>query len=176
MPSGGARVGSGRKKKTEAERWLAGNPSGSSEVVRAKPRRLSVRLVAVPEGLPEAQAEVWNRLAPQACQQRTLTAQTMAAFELLCKQVVMERLMFDQIMRDGLTGDKVTLQMDEKGGGLQSVEKKAHTLLSQHRGMMQRVEAGYLRFRLSPMGKELDIPEDGPADAFAEFDEPGVVQ
>lgn len=121
--------------------------------------------------MPEAQRAVWADLAPQAVQQKTLTPQTVQAFALLCKQIVMERLMFEEITNDGLIGTKVTLQMDEKGGGLQSVEKKAHALLSQHRQMMQRVETGLQRFRLSPMGKELTLPEP-PADPFSEFDEP----
>ena len=175
MPRGGARPGSGRKKKTEHAIWVAGNASKLAEVPKERPKSKPFQLMPAPAHLPEAQAAVWNDLAPQACQQRTLNTQTMAAFELLCKQIVLERMMFDQILADGLTGNKVTLQMDASGGGLQSVEKKAHTLLAQHRGMMQRVEAGMVRFRLSPMGKELDVPDEGPKDEWAEFDS-GPVQ
>ena len=77
-------------------------------------------------------------------------------------------MMLAEILADGLTGTKVTLQMDEAGGGVHSVEKKAHTLLSQYRGMMQRVEAGFTRFRLAPMAKEIVVAEKA-VDPFEEF-------
>src|SRR4051794_23364702 len=148
--SGGARVGAGRKAKTQAQKWLGGNAGkrGSS----AKPKTVDVALIAPPADLPDDQAAIWNELGPHACAARTLTEGTAAAFRDLCEAIVLKRMMFAAILKDGLTHAKVTLQMDESGGGLQAVEQKAHTLLAQHRGMMQRVEAGLLRFRLSPMG------------------------
>ena len=98
----------------------------------------------------------------------------MAAFRQLCSAMSLMRAMEAEIEADGLTGTKVTLQMDEKGGGLQSVEKKAHTLLSKLTTMMQRVDAGMVRFGLAPVGKPLidDSPEDAPEDPFAKFDTP----
>lgn len=173
MPRGGARVGAGRPRKSDGQRWLDGNAGKRAEervLERPKAAQVAVRLLPAPADLFEAQVAVWNDLAPQACQAGTLVPQTAAAFALLCKQIVLERRMFDEINADGLTMTKVTLQMDEKGGGLQSVEKKAHSLLTQHRGMMQRVEAGFQRFKLSPMGKPMEQPEEKPADPFAEFD------
>lgn len=171
--SGGTRVGAGRKPKSQEEKWLGGDAGKRGDGKRKPQAPPPVTLIAAPADLPEAQAVVWNTLAPHACAQRTLTAQTAAAFALLCKQIVLEQLMFQEITTDGLTGTKVTLQMDEKGGGLQSVEKKAHTLLAQHRQMMQRVEAGMLRFRLSPIGKEM-TPAEQPKDEWDEFETPTV--
>jgi hypothetical protein len=148
MPSGGARPGSGRKKKTESERWLAGNPSGSSEVQREKPQPLPVRLLPAPDGLTADEVKVWNRLAPHAAAARTLVPGTADAFVELCRAMVLER--------------ELALDADERGG-------------PSHRGVMQRVEVWMLRFKLSPMGKALEVPEETPADPFAEFDG-GVVQ
>jgi len=124
--------------------------------------------VNTPQDLPDAYKQVWDDLAPHALEARTLTAGTAAAFRDLCEAIVLKRMMLAEILADGLTGTKVTVQMDESGGGLQSVEKKAHTLLSQYRGMMQRVEAGFTRFRLAPMGKEI-VVEQKAVDPFEEF-------
>ncbi len=74
---------------------------------------------------------------------------------------------------DGLMTTKVSLQMDESGGGMQSVEPRAHDLLTKCMTMMQRVDQGMLRFRLSPMGKELVVTE-APVDPFDEFDKETV--
>ena len=149
MPRGGARPGSGRKKLTEAERWLGGNAGRLTDIPREKPKPLPVRLMPAPDGLLPDEVKVWNQLAPHACAARTLTPGTADAFVALCRAMVLER--------------ELAVNTDERGG-------------PSHRGLMQRVEVWMLRFRLSPMGKELDIPEDGLKDAFAEFDEPGGVQ
>ena len=73
---------------------------------------------------------------------RTLTPATAAAFELLCRQILLER--------------KLNRSPDRGG--------------SAHRGMMQRVEAGLSRFRLAPTGKPAPAPK--PVDPFAEFATP----
>lgn len=143
MPRGGVRPGSGRKRKSDGERWLAGNASKLPEVDREKPRPLPVRLVGAPDGLSEAELVVWNRLAPHAAAARTLFAGTVDAFVELCRAMVLER--------------ELAVDPDKRGG-------------SSHRGVMQRVEVWMLRFRLSPMGRELDIPVEAPEDPFAMFD------
>jgi hypothetical protein len=170
MPKGGARVGSGPKPKDVVRKWLGGDAGKRGKASAARPPAVPLPLLPAPKGLCEAQVAVWNELAPHACAARTLTERTAPAFALLCKQVVLEQLMYRDIMADGLTGDKVTLQMDEQGGGLQSVEKKAHALLSQHRQMMQRVEGGFLRFRLSAAGKE-EVPVEASQDEWDEFED-----
>jgi hypothetical protein len=121
--------------------------------------------------MPEAHVVVWNELAPHACAERTLTPATAAAFRQLCGRIVLLDKIEAQIEADGIMADKVTLQMDETGGGLQSVEKKAHDLLTKCMTLMQRVDQGMLRFRLSPMGKELAQAEpDKAIDPIAEFE------
>lgn len=142
MPRGGARPGSGRKSKSDAERWLGGNASRLSEVSREKPKALPVRLVAAPDGLTGDEVAVWNRMAPHAAAARTLAPGTVDAFAMFCRAVVLER----ELARDA----------GQRGG-------------ASHRGVMQRVEAWMLRFSLSPMGKALEAAEEAPVDQFAEF-------
>lgn len=161
------RVGSGPKTKKAEERWLGGN--AGRRAPKAKPALAPLPVLEPPQGMTEAQIAVWQDLAPKAAAARTLTVETAPGFALLCKQIVLERMMFSELEKDGLTDTKVSLQMDESGGGVQAVEKKAHALLSQHRAMMQRVEAGLLRYRLSAMGKEL-LPIEDAKDEWSEFD------
>ncbi len=166
--SGGTRAGAGRKslggKLLSLHGGQARQPAQAAPIVSNEP----LPPVKQPENLPEAYQVLWNELAPHALAARTLTDGTAAAFRDLCEAIILKRMMLAEILADGLTGTKVTLQMDEAGGGVQSVEKKAHTLLSQYRGMMQRVEAGFTRFRLAPMGKEIVVAEKA-VDPFEEF-------
>jgi hypothetical protein len=129
--------------------------------------------VPMPADLPADQRQVWLELAPHAREARTLTLATAMAFRQLCSRIVLLRQMEAAIAADGLMGDKVSLQMDESGGGLQSVEKKAHDLLTKCMTLMQRVDQGMIRFRLSPIGKEM-VTAEPEADPFAEFDQETV--
>lgn len=168
--SGGARIGAGRKSNEEAARWLGGNAGKRGK--RAKRPESAGRtpeLIPVPSGMPEEQATVWNALAPHACGERTLVPATVQAFRDLCEAIVLKRRMLAQIERDGFTYLRVTID----GAGQEHTEARAHPLITQHRGLMQRVEAGMLRFRLSPMGKALE-PVEAPKDEWAEFDQPAV--
>jgi hypothetical protein len=167
--SGGLRPGAGRKSKRDQDKWLGGN--AGKRAPKTPPVAASTGLMmAAPVGMADAAVLVWNELAPHACAERTLTPATAAAFRQLCGRIVLLELLEKQIADDGIMTDKVTLQMDEKGGGLQQVEKKAHDLLTKCMTLMQRVDQGMLRFRLSPMGKELAPPEKAPDDPFSEFD------
>jgi hypothetical protein len=123
----------------------------------------------MPSDLPAEQAAVWGELAPLALTQRTLLAATVQAFRDLCEAIVLKRSMLERIEADGLTYLKVTVD----GAGTEHSELKAHPLISQHRGMMQRVEAGLARFRLAPIGKEI-LPAAEPSDPFDEFDSEGA--
>ena len=160
--SGGARVGAGRKPKDPVARWLGGNAGKRGGKVAKAAAPGSLPLLPAPRTLLADERAVWNRLAPQACAMRTLLESTAPAFQVLCEGVVLLEQLRDTLRRDGLTV-------------MADGQKKAHPLLSAHRGMMQRVEAGLLRFRLSPIGKELGPPVDEPKDEWAEFDQPGQV-
>jgi hypothetical protein len=164
--SGGARPGSGRKSKDADAKWLGGN-AGKRDGQKPPKAPAPFELIAPLVGLTDAQIEVWNDLAPHACAQRTLTAQTARAFADLCEAIVLKRRLMASIEANGLTYLKVTID----GAGQEHTEQKANPLLAQHRGMMQRVEAALLRFRLSPIGKELAPAAASPKDEWAEFDE-----
>lgn len=135
MPRGGRRPGAGRKKKDPALRAIDGGAAKGNlgpSVVRLP----TTNSDQVPEGFEEfdapdaltiEQRKVWVQLAPFAFANRTLTRGTALAFERLCKHIVLER----------------SLEAGELSGG------------SDHRGMIQRVDAGLLRFNLSPCGKAL---------------------
>jgi hypothetical protein len=107
--------------------------------------------VEMPAGMSSGEQAVWNQLAPLAIQERTLTEVTAERFRLLCRAIVREGQMDEQIQKDGWTYQKVTID----GSGQEHTEIKAHPLCGQHRGMMQRCEAGMVAFRLSPTGKAL---------------------
>jgi hypothetical protein len=165
--SGGARLGSGRKPKSAHQRYLDG---GADKRGTGRPRKPApLEPVTMPADLPEAQRVVWLELAPHAITARTLAVQTVAAFRDLCMAIVARDAMQAQIAQDGLTYLKVSVD----GAGVEHSEIKAHPLISQHRGMMQRVEAGMVRFRLCPVGKELSGAEQ-PVNPFDEFE--GSVQ
>lgn len=103
---------------------------------------------------------MWNELAPLAEKEGTLTDSTRMALRDLCEAIVLKRKLLRAIGDEGLT------VFSMQGS------KAAHPLLTQFRGLMQRVEAGMLRFKLAPIGKEILKPADQPADPFAQFDEP----
>lgn len=85
---------------------------------------------------------MWAREAPFALAALTLTTGTADAFELHCRNVVLE----------------AKLARSKGAGG------------ASHRGMIAAVTAGRLRFGTSPNGKPLAVQKPA-ADPFAEFDE-----
>ena len=148
--SGGARVGAGRKKKKKADRVAAGTATRAerkevadlADSASPEARPASVR----PPRMPREQRALWNRLAPLAVARKTLTPSTADAFRDLCEAIVLKAKYLKQIEKDGYTY-------------MSPVGMKAHPLVGPHRGMMQRVEAGFARFKLAPMGKDM---EDAP--------------
>jgi hypothetical protein len=164
--SGGMRVGAGRKSKDQATAALHGS---KGRVERAQSQPLPLEHVSIPGDLPAEQATVWAELAPHALAARTLTQATAGAFRDLCEAVVLKRALLKRIEFDGLTYQKVSVD----GAGVEHVEVKAHPLLTQHRGMMQRTEAGYARFRLAPIGKEIAAAV-ADVDPFDSFDDGSV--
>lgn len=103
---------------------------------------------------------VWNELAPVALKEGTLTEGTAMALRDLVEAIVLKRKLLRVVDTDGLT------VFTPQGA------KAAHPLLTQFRGLMQRVEAGMMRFKLAPMGREIPKqPGDQPPDPFTEFDD-----
>lgn len=145
--SGGARVGAGRKRKKVVDRVAAGTATRAERreaATEAEDQASQPKVEVRPPGrMPREQLAVWKRLAPFAIAAKTLTPSTTAAFRDLCEAVVVKAKMLAQIEKDGWTF------MTMHG-------QKAHPLVTPHRGMMQRVEAGFARFKLAPIGKEMD--------------------
>lgn len=159
----GGNATAGRKPKQAFVHQLQGTKSRRAVVSAA---RRGVAGAEMPVGLHGAAVAVWAELAPLAVQARTLTPETARALGDLCVAIVTRDAMAARIAEDGLTFQKVSVD----GAGVEHVEIKAHPLIAHHRGQMQRIEAGLVRFRLCPIGKELTGPEDVPADPFAEFE------
>lgn len=114
--------------------------------------------VEIPGGLLPEVVEVWERLAPFAIRERTLTPQTADRFALLCRAVIRERQMDAKIQDDGFTVINITTDV---ASSEQHRQIKPHPLLSAQRGMMQRVEAGLAAFKLAPTGRPIPPTDRG---------------
>jgi hypothetical protein len=138
--SGGGRPGTG--------------PKPAEDLQEARP-------VEMPADLSDDERGAWEEMAPKALSRGTLTPETAARFRLLCRAIVMERSMATKILADGWTYISVTVD----GSGQERETLKAHPLCGAHRGMMQRVEAGMLAFRMSPVGKPIVAAKEKAASA-----------
>ncbi len=179
--SGGGRPGAGRKPKSQSEGALTGsrrtrararstgsnskpadtanqNARNQNQPVAESAAPLIPELVPQPPGsLTLEELAEWNDLAPRAARLGTLTDDTLLAMLDLCQSRVLKtkllRSVGDHLVVAGASGAAA-----------------AHPLLSRFTTLLQRVDAGMLRFKLSPMGKELTDPDkDKPEDPFAEF-------
>ena len=130
--SGGARPGSGPKPKLKGINGGASVPavetrtllpSTNSDAGGAEPLAAEW---AAPDDLTADERAVWLKLAPHAVARQTLTKATAFQFELLCRNVVLER----------------ALSQDAETRGT-----------ANHRGLIQRRDAELLRFDLAPNGK-----------------------
>lgn len=145
MPRGGRRPGSGRKPKPAALRAIDGGAAHRVEAYRpvsvVPPSTNSDQAPAVdefqaPDSLGPDERKVWLRQSPFAFKARTLTPATALSFERYCRMVVLEAAMAVDV---------------EAAGG------------SNHRGILQRINALELQFMLTPCGKALIDAADQPA-------------
>jgi hypothetical protein len=111
--------------------------------------------VAIPADLSDDERAAWVRLAPLARKKRTLMDETAEDFRQLCAAIVFVDKLQAKVIADDFETTKVTLQMDESGGGLQNVEKKKHHLLSELRDWRQFVSGRLASFRLSAQGRPI---------------------
>lgn len=141
MARGGKRVGAGRKPKPAHLRMVDGG-AGHRPVLTGVPTTNPSTATAqieefdAPDDLAADARAVWLKLAPLAFKRKTLTRATAYGFELLCRNIVLERRFADSVT--------------EAGG-------------SAHRGMIQRVDAELARFDLAPFGKPIYDAEEQPA-------------
>ena len=157
--SGGFRIGAGRKRRDPTAAWLGGyagkrrgihaphSPGRPTGLPPAPPPTPDP--VEMPVDLAADVKAVWEELAPFATAERTLTPASSLAFGILCRNIVLERML--------ATGKLTPAGAD-------------------HRGMLQRVETGLARFRLIPDGRPV-VALEAPKDEWAEFETgPRLVQ
>lgn len=153
--SGGARIGTGPKPKNAALALVhRSRDNGTRSETGAEAVLSASGTVERPVDLPTAQGAIWDRLAPLALQNGTLTPESVPGFTHLCECLWAKAVLLAKIEASDWQVDKVTLQLDEKGGGLQQVEKKASDLITKWQAMLVRVENGLARFRLTADGKD----------------------
>ena len=146
---GGARIGAGRKPKHALELVATGNPGRHRSVSTGPGDAVPAPIVtfAPPADLSVDERAVWQQLAPQAFAARTLTPATAFAFELLVRNVVLER-----------------------------ERAKASAGSVDHRGLVRLVENALAAFSLRPFGKpiyEAAPPQpQNPLDKFLRRDRP----
>jgi hypothetical protein len=178
--SGGLRVGAGRRRKDQADGALTGSrrtrarakqQNQTGPVNQSASNQTKTPVVTAPESVAPVDVEIpqppgnltldelaeWNDLAPLAAKQGTLTNDTQWALVDLCQA----RVLKTKLLRDV---DRMGNVVSGAGGQL-----AANPLLARYTTLLQRVDAGMLRFRIAPMGKELTEPKKA-ADPFAEFD------
>jgi hypothetical protein len=164
--SGGPRVGAGRKPQDLAAGALTGSrrararakATNQTEPASAESAQSpDVQIPQPPGSLTLDELAEWQDLAPRALKEGTLTESTRLALRDLCQA----RVLKDRLLRKVNDHGAVVLTKD---GNL-----AAHPLLTRFTTLFQRIEAGMMRFKLAPIGKDMTEPAK-PTDPFAEFD------
>jgi hypothetical protein len=164
VPWGGARPGSGRKKKSAKQHFLSGN-AGKRKLVAVErgdfaPRQpLSaspVEALAMPVDKLRTEAEQawWAFYLPRALATGTLTDDTLGGFIDLCQTAARLDTIWEDIEREGYTF-------------VVEGVPKAHPLWPNYRGLLQKKDALLQRFMLTAMGKpasDKPAPEDEESD------------
>jgi hypothetical protein len=149
MAKGGARLGAGRPRNDDRARWLGGDAGRRSETHAPRPLP-PIQPVDAPTDLTPEEVAIWERWAPLAQAERTLTPGTVGDFAALCRLEVEMAAVLLERRTEGWT-------------------KRGLSLAKEYRGLVTRVENKRRAFRLAPMGKPLE-PAEAPKDEWAEFD------
>lgn len=151
--SGGRRAGAGRKPKDARLLAITGGLSrrpGASAVVPdlttdlRTPAAVVHAAVAPPVDLEPDELAIWERDAPLAIAQGTLTAAMAGAFRAYCELEALTAAMHKRIKKD------LVLVVSSESGDFE----KPNPLLPQYRGAVQRLQSMRKDFKLSPFGKE----------------------
>ncbi len=144
--SGGARTGAGRKPKDARLLSIQGGLSRRLGATASVPDATAGPF-APPADLDPSELAVWERDAPLAIAQGTLTRAMIGAFRAYCELEALTASMHRNI-KDNLM---VTVATDA------GVFQKPNPLLSNYRGAVQRLQSMRKDFKLSPFGKE-EVP------------------
>jgi hypothetical protein len=142
--SGGRRIGSGKKPKSELEHAISGT-SGPRGVVLQHPSGTAIAPIeefAPPAELKGQSLQMWQQQAPKAFAARTLTSATTVAFVRYCRAAVLE----------------ATLATSKRYAGGPN-----------HRGLMQRVATWEKDFMLAPLGKPMGAEAPAVANPLDRF-------
>jgi len=174
--SGGRRIGAGRKPKTAREHWLAGDAgkrglalverpadAGAPKAKRRRTQKETRAAVAVigaagevPPELEPEEGVFWERWAPRAKANGTLTDDTWPGFVLLCQTAADAQRCRTEIYRRGIVATRTAMKEtgnDDEAMEEITVELKAHPLWPHYRGLKTRVEMLMARYGLASMGK-----------------------
>lgn len=176
--SGGRRIGAGRKPKTAREHWLTGDagkrglalverPEGAPKAKRRRTQaetRAAVAVIGaageVPPELAADEGVFWERWAPRAKANGTLTDDTWPGFVLLCQTAADAQQCRTEIYSRGIVSARTAARTamketgdDDEAMEVVTVELRAHPLWPHYRGLKTRVEMLMARYGLASMGK-----------------------
>jgi len=143
MGRGGARIGSGRKPK----------PTREFNVIDGGASFDSAGLDLPPDDLTAEEQRFWRQYAPLALERRTLVPATVPGFRLLCRTEATLTRMAADLLRDGDTVMKVTID----GSGQEHQEVKNHPKATRHDRLIKVLDGLLKSFCLTPFGKPLTV-------------------
>lgn len=149
MSWGGSRVGAGKKPKGERPLRVRGPRPALVPMDGGRADDDAPVSSLPPEDLPADERAFWQRNAPRAMAQLTLTERTVEAFRMLCELDAERRATKLTIDREGRTFLKVTVD----GAGVEHQELKAHPMVGRYDRLSKQVENLMGRFKLAPFGK-----------------------
>ncbi len=122
MPSGGRRIGAGRKPKQPNGGVVLGLDGvrrvRGAELPPAVPPEVREALLEPPADLPEAAKACWRVWAPKVLEERTLTPATEAGFRELCVRMAIVQALDDRIAVLGIaTQDALPYLKERRGQG-----------------------------------------------------------
>lgn len=134
MPSGGNRIGAGRKPRPDSRRSRQRGRVLRHPSAPTTSQPTPIEQFDAPAELTADERAVWVKQAPHAVANRTLTKATALSFERYCRIVVLER---HEAKSSGMAGPN-------------------------HRGMLKQLNAYELQFMLIPAGKPMVEPPPPP--------------
>lgn len=182
--SGGKRVGAGRKPKSAREHWLTGDAGkrglalverpvdeGSEEPPRRRPARpaaVDVPMIGpggeVPADLLPGERVFWERFAPLAKANGTLTTESTPGFVVLCQTAYDAQVCRAEIYQRGIVATRTVMVEtgnDDEAMEAVTVELKAHPLWPSYRGLKGRLEQLMARYGLASAGaSQSDKPKE----------------
>jgi hypothetical protein len=184
--------GAGRKPKDAREHWLAGDAGkrglalverpADAGAPKAKRQRGKVRSASgvatigaggeVPAELAAGERVFWDRWAPRAKANGTLTDDTTPGLVLLCQTAADAECCRTEIYGRGIVAVRTALKEtgnDDEAMEVVTLELKAHPLWTHYRGLKSRLEQLLARYGLASMGRPAEEAAQKEDDERAEL-------